>query len=135
MLGSTVRSVGSRVPDEWRAPIAFAVVWIVPFVVAIARPSFWARVDGHGYIGVALSFALFVVLIGALLQRSRAAWWIFVLIYLGNFVQSGRHIASHGLGTTWVVYGVLGLVNFALLISAPMRRFVGLRGRLAPGPR
>jgi hypothetical protein len=122
----------SRVPEEWRIPIAFAVVWVVPSVVAMARPSWWERAP---HFDVAVALALVIVLVGALLQRSRVAWWILVVIYVGAVATWVQHVVSQGLGPAWTLWGVITLVNFALLISAPMRRFVRLRGRLAPGPR
>jgi len=124
--------VQSRIPEEWRVPIAFAVVWVVPFVVEVARPSLWERAP---LFGLAVSVALFIVLVGALLSRSPAAWWILVVIYVAAVATWVQHVVSKGVGTAWTLWGVLTLVNLALLMSAPMRRFVRLRGRLAPGPR
>jgi hypothetical protein len=36
--------------------------------------------------------------------------------------------------SAWIFGGLLGLVEFGLLVSRPMRRFVRLRGRLAVSP-
>lgn len=130
--GGTLRAVQTRIPEEWRVPIAFAVVWVVPSVVELARPSLWERAP---IFGLAVSVALVIVLVGALLSRSRAAWWILVVSYVAAVATWVQHIVSKGVGTGWTLLGVVTLVNFALLISAPMRRFVRLRGRLAPGPR
>lgn len=122
----------SRIPDEWRIPLAFAVLWAVPLLVAAARPSFWQRAHGHAEVAVAL--ALLLALVGALLRRSRVAWWILVASYVGGVVTWVQHVVNQGLGIAWMFWRVLMLVNIALLVSAPMRRFVRFRGRLAPDP-
>jgi hypothetical protein len=131
-LGSTLCVVQSRVPEEWRIPIAFAVVWVVPLVVAVARPSWWEQT--HGHVEAPIALALLVVLVAWLLRRSRVAWWIFVVVYVGAIPTWIHHVYTQGLGIAWAFWGVLTLVNFVLLVSAPMRRFVRLRGRLAADP-
>lgn len=130
-------TVLSRIPAEWRVPIAFAVLWVTPFVVTVSRPSWWERLHGQGSerVGVAFSLVFLIVLIGALLSRSRFAWWVLVVIYLGGFASWLQHVLGQGLGASWTLWGGLALLNFSLLVSAPMRRFVRLRGRLAPDPR
>ena len=124
----------SRVPGEWRVPIAFAVLWVVPLIVAVARPSFWARTHGHAEPFVVL--ALFVLLVLALLQRSRFAWWTLVVLYVvGGLPYWIQQVVSGGLSIGSTISAVLGLAQLALLLSTPMRRFVGVRGRLAADSR
>lgn len=131
---STLSGVPPRVPEEWRIPIAFTVLWVVPLIVAVARPSFWARTHGHAEPFVVL--ALFALLVVALLQRSRFAWWTLVVIYvIGGLSSWIQKVASGGLSIGWTIWAVLALAQLALLLSTPMRRFVGVRGRLAADPR
>src|SRR5947209_10923538 len=114
--------MGTRIPEEWRVPLAYVVLLVVPTLVAGVR-----FVSTHGrvaLVGVALS--LLIVLAGAyaLLQRSRIAWWLLVVwegLAVADWVY---HVGKHGLGLEWRLGGVLTLVGFALLVSAPMRRFV-----------
>jgi len=125
--------VGTRIPEEWRVPIAFAVLWVVPLVVADSL-----LLLTHGRVAlVAVAFSILLALAGtqALLRRSHVAWWLLVVLFVGGVAEWVYHVVSHGLGVQWTLWGVLTFVNFALLVSAPMRRFVRFRGRLAPGPR
>jgi hypothetical protein len=134
--GSTLSGVQSRVPDEWRVPIVFVLLWVGPWVIAVAHPSWWyGRLQGHAA-EVPAAFGLLFALVGsgALLGRDRVAWWILVVLFVGGIAIWVQHVVSHGLGIAWTLWGVLTFVSFALLVSAPMRRFVRLRGRLAPGP-
>jgi hypothetical protein len=85
---------------------------------------------------VAVAMSLLIVLAGAyaLLQRSRIAWWI-LIVWEGLAVADWVYeVRKHGLGMGSTLLGVLTLVSVALLVSAPMRRFVRLRGPLAAGP-
>jgi hypothetical protein len=45
--GMRFRSSGaqSRVPAEWRVPIAFVVIWVVPPLVAFIHPAWWGGTD------------------------------------------------------------------------------------------
>ena len=85
---------------------------------------------------VPVAFGLLIALVGVkeLFERSRVAWWILVVFYVAGIATWVQHVVTQGFGTPWTLGGVLTLVNFALLVSAPMRRFVGLRGRFAPDP-
>ena len=125
--------MGTRVPEEWRVPIAFAVLWVVPLLVG---DGLIVRSHGRAAV-VAVAFSLLFALVGvqSLLRRSHIAWYILVVIFLAGIPEWVYHVTKHGLSVAWALWGVLGLANLALLISAPMRRFVGLRGPLAPGPR
>jgi len=76
--------------------------------------------------------ALTIVLNGALLARSRTAWWILVIFHAIGVVQVIEDSAHHRLGVAATLWGMLTLVSFALLVSAPMRRFVRLRVPFAP---
>jgi hypothetical protein len=131
LLGARLR-VRSRVRAEWRVPIAFLVLWIVPVLVA---DTLFLRTHGRAA-AVAVLLSLLLALGGAqaIVQRWPVGWGILVVIYVGGIAQWAYHVVVHGLGVAWALWGVLGFVNFALLVSAPMRRFVRLRGRLAPGP-
>jgi hypothetical protein len=83
---------------------------------------------------VPLGISLLIALVAAqsLLQRWRPAWWLLVVLYLVAVATWVGHLVNHGLGIAWALWGLLTLIGFGLLVSAPMRRFVRLRGRLAP---
>lgn len=125
--------MGTRIPEEWRVPVAFVVLWVVPLLVADSL-----LVLTHGRVAVvAVALSLLLALAGAqaLLRRSHVAWWLLVVLFVAGVAEWVYHVATHGLGDQWTLWGVLTFVNFGLLVSAPMRRFVRLGGRLAPGPR
>ncbi|MDX6481435.1 MAG: hypothetical protein QOG85_1945 [Gaiellaceae bacterium] len=125
--------VGTRIPEEWRVPIAFVALWVVSLLVADSL-----LLLSHGrdvLVAVAFSLLLTIALANALLQRSRVVWWLLVVLSVGGMAEHVFHLVKHGLSVHWALWSVLELISFALLISAPMRRFVRLRGPLAPGPR
>ena len=122
----------SRVPKEWRVPIAWAVLQVAPLVIEVARPPSWHR--PHGYAEAPIAVALVLVLVLAVLRRSRVAWWILVVLSFGAYASWVKQVSDHGLGVAWVLSSVLSLVSFFLLLSTPMRRFVRIRGRFAAIP-
>lgn len=124
------------VPAEWRVPIGWAFLWVGPAFVAAVHPSWWGARTGSDAARVSAAFGLLIAVVGAvaLLQRSRVAWWILVALEVFGFAIWLEHVVKHGLGVLWALSGMLSLGTLALLVSAPMRRFVRLRGRLAPGP-
>lgn len=117
-----------RLPVEWRVPAAFALLSLGALVYDAAHTWFWQR--AHDTAPVAA--VLILLLIGLLLRRSRFAWWVFVSFGAIGLVTWPIHAASHRVSTGWVVGAIIGVVQLALLLSAPMRRFVRFRGRLAP---
>jgi len=123
-------SVALRVPEEWRVPAAFALLCVGTMIYDAAHASFWQR--AHDTAPVAALFIL--LLLGLLLRRRRFAWWVFVVFSCIGLVTWVAHVSGRQLSTGWVVGGLFGLVEFGLLVSPPMRRFVRFRGRLAPSP-
>jgi len=123
----------TRIPKEWRIPVAFVVLWLMPLVVG---DSLLLRTHGRAVV-FAVGLSLLIGLTGSyeLLRRSQLAWWVLVVIFAGGFVEWVYHVDRHGLGVAWALWGALGVVNLCLLVSAPMRRFVRFRGRLAPDSR
>jgi len=124
----------SGIPQDWRVPIAWAVLWLVPAIVYVAFPPLSGlRTTDERAARVMLLVWLLIFGAGAtaLLLRSIAAWWILVLFELLGVVLWASHVGRDGLGIRSVVSGVLTFASAALLISAPMRRFVRLRGRFA----
>jgi hypothetical protein len=129
-FGAYPLGVGHRIPEEWRVPAAFALLVVGTLIFDAAHPSFWQR--AHDTAPVAA--ALLLLLLGLLLRRRRFAWWVFVAFSGIGLVTWLVHVVGHGASTGWVVGGVVGLVEFGLLVSSPMRRFVRFHGRLAPSP-
>ena len=118
--------MGARIPVEWRVPIAFAVLWIVPLLVA---DSILVWTHGRGFL-IAAAVSMLLALAGtqALLRRSQVAWWLLVALFVAGVVEWIYRVLRDGLGVQSALWGGLLFVNFALLLSAPMRRFVRLRG-------
>jgi hypothetical protein len=122
--------VGLRLPKGRRVPAAFALLIVGTLAYDAEHASFWQ--GAHDTAPVAA--VVLLVLLGLLMLRLRVAWWVFVIFSGVGLVTWVAHISLHEITTGWVVGGLLGLVEFGLLISPPMRRFVRLRGRLAATP-
>jgi hypothetical protein len=120
----------ARLPEEWRVPGAFALLVVGTLIFGASHASFWQR--AHDTAPVAA--ALILVLLGLLLLRRRFAWWVFVVFSGIGLVSWAAHLSNHEITGGWVVGLLLGLLEFGLLVSPAMRRFVRLRGRLAPSP-
>lgn len=120
----------ARLPAEWRVPAAFALLAVGTLIFDASHAWFWQ----HAHDTAPVAAALILVLLGLLLLRRRFAWWVFVVFSGIGLVSWLSHVSSHEMTSAWIVGGLLGLVEFGLLVSRPMRRFVRLRGRLAPSP-
>jgi len=120
-----------RRPEEWRLPVGFAALSVGVLVYDAAHAWFWQR--AHDTAPVAA--VLVLLLVGLLLRRSRLAWWVFALVSGIGLVTWPIHAASHRVSAAWVIGALVGVVQFGLLVSPPMRRFVRFRGRLSPSPR
>jgi hypothetical protein len=113
---------------EWRVPAAFAVLSVCVLIYDAAHAWFWQR--AHDTAPVAA--LLILLLVGLLLRRSRVAWWVFVLSGVIGLVSWPIHMATHRVSAAWVIGALVGVLQLGLLVSPAMRRFVRLRGRLAP---
>jgi hypothetical protein len=87
----------------------------------------------HAHDTAPVAAALILALLGLLLLRRRFAW-VFIAFSGIGLVSWLAHVSNHEMTSVWIFGGLLGLVEFGLLVSRPMRRFVRLRGRLAPSP-
>lgn len=111
-------------------PAAFGLLIVGSLIYDAAHAAFWSRAHNTApFAGIVI-----LILLALLLRRHRFAWWVFVVVSALGFVTWMTHALSHGAGTGWIVGGLLGVVQFGLLVSPPMRRFMRLRGRLAPNP-
>jgi hypothetical protein len=119
-----------RLPEEWRIPIAFAVLVIGGLLYSASHAWFWQRAHDMAWI----AGPLLLVLVGLLLRRSRIAWWVFVVFSGPGLVTWILQGVGGPVSTGWVVGGLVGLVEFGLLVSPPMRRFIRFHGRLAARP-
>ena len=119
-----------RLPDEWRPPVAFALLVIGGLVYSASHAWFWQRKHDMAWIAA----PLVLILVCLLLRRSRIAWWVFVVFSGVGLVTWVLRDAGGGVSTGWVVGGLVGLVEFGLLVSPPMRRFMRFQGRLAARP-
>jgi len=123
--------VGSWLDTEQRVPAVFTLLWVGGLVYAVAHPSFWQRAHDMAWLAVPLLLILDVFL----LRHSRVAWWLFVVLLGSGVVTEVVHLAHQHVSATWLVGAALGLVEFGLLVSPQMRRFVHFGGKLAPSPR
>lgn len=122
--------VAPRLSEEWRVPAAFALLVVGTLIFDAAHSWFWQRAHDTAPVAALLLLLLLVLL----LRRSRFAWWVFVAFSGIGLVTWVVHVSGHGASIGWVVGGLVGLVEFGLLVSSPMRRFVRFHGRLAPSP-
>lgn len=106
--------------------IVYGAIGIGSLIFDASHHWFWQR--QHETAPVA--GLVLLVLLSALLLRQRWAWWILLFVdataQLTFFVDLSRHPFS------WLRLGelMLGFAQLALLLSNPMRRYVGIRGRL-----
>jgi hypothetical protein len=119
-----------RLPEEWRVPVAFALLVIGGLVYSASHAWFWQRAHDMAWI----AGPLVLILVGLLLRRSRIAWWVIVSIFAVGVVSDVIHVAGHHVTAAWIAGGIVGLIEFGLLVSPPMRRFMRFEGRLAPSP-
>jgi hypothetical protein len=117
-----------RVPEESHVPAVFALLWVGALVYDAAHGWFWQRSHNTAPIGA----VAILLLVALLLRRSRFAWWVFLSFGVIGLVTWPLHAASHHVTVGWIVGGLVGVGQLVLLASPQMRRFVRLRGRLAP---
>jgi hypothetical protein len=73
-----------------------------------------------------------LLLVAALLRGHRFAWWIVLIVNVAGVPSWVVHGVNKGVSAGFLLGLVLGLVQLALLLSVPMRRYVGVgrwRGR------
>jgi hypothetical protein len=110
-------------------PAAFAVLSLGALIYASAHSQFWQRAHD---MAPAAAFLILILLGLLLLRRSRFAWWVFTVMLGAALVTWCVAVPRNGATSGSIVGGFIGLAQFGLLISPPMRRFVGFRGRLSP---
>jgi hypothetical protein len=120
-----------RLTREWRVPAAFALLTVGRLVYVAPSAWFWHYGD-HTLPVVA---ALVLVLLGFLLLRSRFAWWLFIVFSGIGLVSRLANVSGHGITSAWVFGVLFDLVYLGLLVSPPMRRFVGVRPSLSAAKR
>ena len=113
----------ARLPEEWRVPAAFALLTVGRLVYVASTAWFW----NYGDHTVPVVAVLILVLLGLLLLRVGFAWWLFVAFSGIGLVSQLADVTSHGITSAWVFGSLFGLIYFGLLVSRPMRRFVGVR--------
>ena len=111
-------------------PVAFTLFVIGGLVYSASHAWFWQRAHDMAW----LAAPLLLILLGLLLRRSRIAWWVFVVFSAVGLITWVFQAAGQPVKTEWVVGGLVGLVEFGLLVSPPMRRFMRFQGRLAASP-
>lgn len=109
-----------------------AIVYALCTVAGLIFDAAWAAFVGvHGQgAGFAIVFsvvaAIVLLLTRALLRRRRFAWWTFVILGVASLpLWSANHL-GHGVSVEFVFGLVWGGVQLMLLVSRPMRRYVGV---------
>jgi hypothetical protein len=106
------------------------VLVIGSLIYSASHAWFWQRAHDMAWV----SAPLLLILVGLLLRRSRIAWWVFVSFGGIGLVTGILQDVGQPVSAEWVVGGLLGLIEFGLLVSPPMRRFVRFQGWLAASP-
>ncbi len=119
-----------RLPEEWRVPAVYAAIGVGGLLYDAAHGWFWQ--GSHDSAPMAAAFLLLLLVL--LLRRKRFAWWVLVVVSAFGLLTSPLQFARGPVSRGAVAGYVLGLIEFGLLVSAPMRRFVGFHWRVAPRP-
>ena len=93
----------------------YVTVTLIPFIWAATKSSFWE--EKHS--GAPVVTALLALLLLALIYRRRWAWVLLVLL-------QGLAIISFVVAPPRVAWLLIDLLSFALLLSSPMRTYVGI---------
>lgn len=94
--------------------------------------SFWRRAHDTAPVAALLT----LLLVAALLRRHRFACWVFVIVGVTGLPSWVAHGVVKHVTTGFVVGLGVGLFELAMLLSVPMRRYVGVgrwRGRQRVG--
>lgn len=102
--------------------IIFALTVVGTLIFAAAHEWFWQRAHDTAPVAALLVLAL----VGLLLRGHRFAWWIFVLAGTTGVPWWVAHGVTKHVTAGFVVGLVLGLVELALLLCVPMRRYIGV---------
>ena len=119
-----------RLPEDWRVPAVYAAISVGGLLYDAAHGWFWH--GAHDTASLAAAFLLLLLVL--LLRRKRFAWWMLVVVSAFGLITAPLQFAGGPVGRQVVAGYVLGLIEFGLLVSAPMRRFVGFHWRMAPRP-
>jgi uncharacterized membrane protein len=110
--------------------MVFAVFVVASLAVDAGHRTFWQRAhDTAPVAGIVM-----LLLVVALLRRHRWAWWIFLIASVAGLPSFIVYRVVRDGNWTTVVGLIVGLVQLALLLSKPMRRYVGI-GRSRQPPR
>jgi hypothetical protein len=117
-----VRDLRSTLGNRDRlVPAIFSLSVVGTLIFDAAHAWFWQRAHDTAPVAAVLVLAL----VAALLRRHRFAWWIFLIIGVAG-ASWIVHGVSKGVGAGFLFGLVLGVVQLALLLSVPMRRYVGV---------
>lgn len=111
--------------------MAFTAIVVGVLIFDAAHSWFWQRAHATAWVAA----LLLLLFLARLLQRSRFAWWLFVVFGVIGLVAPPIYQAGHHVSVGWIVGALVGVVELGLLVSPPMRRFIGVQGWLAPNRR
>jgi hypothetical protein len=100
--------------------VIFSLSVVGTLIFDAAHAWFWQR----AYDTAPVAALLVLALVAALLRRLRFAWWIFLIVGVAGLPSWVVHGVSEGVSAGFVLG--LVLVQVALLLSLPMRRYVGV---------
>lgn len=103
--------------------VVYVVLTAAPFVFAATHAWFW----NHHHSVAPIAAGLVGLLLVALVLRQRWTWMILVIF-------DGFVVISYAWEWSGAVTFVVNLAAFALLLSPPMRRYVGARALRVPRP-
>jgi hypothetical protein len=112
--------------------VIFSLSVVGSLIFDAAHAWFWQRAHDTAPIAA----LLVLVLVAALLRRHRFAWWIFLIVGVAGLPSWVVQGVRKGVSAGFLLGLVLGLLQLALLLSVPARRYVGVgrwRGRQPVG--
>jgi hypothetical protein len=117
--GPSVLRWGTLVTGDRLVAVVFSALVFGSLVFDATHHWFWQR--AHGVAPVAA--LLLLLLAAALLRRHAFAWWLFLILSLTSLPWS---VAVRHLSAASVVGILVGVTELGLLLSVPLRRYVGV---------
>ena len=102
--------------------IGFASIVVGSVIFDATHAWFWQRAHETAPVAALLVFAL----VAALLRRHRFAWWIFLIVGATSLPPWVAHGLTKHVNVGFVVGLLLGFLELVILLSVPMRRYMGV---------
>ena len=112
------------IPYEWRVPALFSLVVVGGLIYAASHAWFWQ----HKHDTVWAAAPLILLMLVLLLRRHRWVWWLWTALLVVGLVSTAVSLSSDARARV-IVGGLVGAFQLSLLLSRPMRAFVGIGQR------